>query len=360
MSEYLTDLDIIKLIKLSYMDLSSQTVHEEYVKETNRIIEERRKISELAVPIKDRGWIQTDGFLENQREIMAGERLKDLAMIGHINDNTGEGNPHGTGLVAYALLNEEMNEIYFLCRGSEGGLFNFAPNWMDMLFKRQYINILKSEDWRDNFYMIFEDSKAFTPLMVFVDDIIKKRNDVNTAYYAYGHSKGGGQALFLSANYGFSGKAIDGVGLSPVTLYEKPCYKYNIKESGFTNLVAENDIVGLMLLHPEKMVKAKMVKAFSTEEGKTVNPYELDGFTWAHYPQALYTGTTEMAVKGESICLIPIVVAIINKFFMLKLSFDGMCDGDKKENLCVLEEAENNCIKAIQILEMKSEVFQNL
>lgn len=361
------DADIFQLVKYSYMDLSAKKDYKGYALDVDSLIRNKTKIGDTDIFLGmqngyDKPWslelLQPQGddhirfnFKKNLEEIRENSNLNKLILIGHINDDKKEGNENGTGLVAYALQNIEDNEIYFLCRGSEGGIFSFVPDWVEKIKKKKWAEIFKAEDWRDNFNMIFHDSTNFKPLKSFAEGIIKEYGSNNSKYSVFGHSKGGGLAIYLAALFeGMDGTAVDGVGLPINTFLENVNFIAALRQSNIRNIIAENDIVGKMLVHFEKRVYVKMHSTFNNEKGETVNPNEVYAFALSHYPDAIFFDENGMVITTKKKRFLPLVIGIINNLLMIMILFDKLSEGEKLECNETVESLKDKSIKVLDSL----------
>jgi hypothetical protein len=357
------------------MDLSDKKNYVEYTSETNLLIENKIAIGNTDMYLRKGEQAQRYGFLfqaENQYtvdedvlrqdharfdfkknldEIRENEYLNNLIIIGHINDDRKPGNENGTGLVAYAFQKEETNEICFLCRGSEGGIFSFVPDWVEKIEKRKWTEIFKSEDWQDNFNMIFQDSTNFEPLKNFALGIISEYGDSDTHYSVYGHSKGGGLAIYLAALFeNMEGAAVDGVGLPVSTYMENVNFIAALRKSKLRNIIADNDIVGKMLIHYEKRVFVRMYPIFANERGGEVNPNEPYAFTWAHYPDAILTDENGMVVISNKKRFLPSIVGIINNVLMMMVLYEKLSEAEKTESKAIMDSIKEKSIKLLDLI----------
>ncbi len=361
----LTDLDILQLVKYSYMDLSNKDDYNGYVSDKNILINNKTRIGDTAV-FFERGMLnrsQTHGMAKGQdlarkkkvrvrfnfekviEEVRRNENLKNLILIGHENDNVMTGNEKGTGLVVFAFKNYATNEIYFVCRGSEGEMFDFVGDWVDKIKQRKWTEIFKSEDWRDNFNMIFGSSSNFAPLVSFVKDIKAKYGDSKTKYSAFGHSKGGGLAIYLASYFdNMGGASIDGIGLPMEVALENRNYKARLQAANFSNKVAENDIVGRLLVHYEKVETLKMNRRFEDENGVLVNPFDFEGFVWSHYPDAIFINELLMGVVSNAKHIMPTIMDVINKFIMLGVRHEELPKLEKATHKDFITAMEEKCI----------------
>jgi hypothetical protein len=284
-------------------------------------------------------------------DIRANAQLNSLVLIGHINDDRMSGNENGTGLVAYAFKKMETNEICFLCRGSEGGIFSFVPDWVEKIEQKKWTEIFQAEDWQDNFNMIYKDSTNFEPLKQFAQSIIADYGDTETGYSVYGHSKGGGLAIYLAALFeNMGGAAVDGVGLPVSTYMENKSFIPMLRQSNLRNIIAENDIVGKMLVHFEKRVYVKMPETFQNELGVAVNPNDTYAFNWAHYPQAIFLDETGSTMPSKKKRFLPSVVGIINNVLMIKILYNRLSDNEKSESLDLMESLQQKSIQMLDAL----------
>jgi hypothetical protein len=290
-------------------------------------------------------------FKKTLEDIRSTASLKTLVLIGHVNDDRMPGNENGTGLVAYAFKKTETNEICFLCRGSEGGVFSFVPDWVEKIKQHKWAEIFQAEDWRDNFNMIYQDSTNFEPLKQFTQSIMAAYGNADTAYSVYGHSKGGGLAIYLAALFGgMDGAAVDGVGLPVVTYMENARFIGSLRQSGLRNIIAENDIVGRMLVHYEKQVSVKMTKNFVSEHGETVHPDDTYAFQWAHYPDAIFTDDAGAVVPSKKKRFLPTVIGIINNVLMMKILYDKLSENECHENAGLWEKLQEKSILLLDAL----------
>jgi hypothetical protein len=181
--------------------------------------------------------------------------LRNLVLTGFENKNT------STGFVAYAYKDIGSEETLFAFRGSES-----APAEGSGLI-----------DWFDNIigYGVVDHSYQFEDVKDFVN-MYKSSGQI----YVTGHSKGGANAAYACAEIdGVTGVAFDAPGIGQTL---DSIQATRLSESGLINCIAQGDIVGPVLFHPEATKFCQQWDEFFAE-GEIKGAKLQDG----HYNQAL-------------------------------------------------------------------------
>ncbi|MDR1210307.1 MAG: DUF2974 domain-containing protein [Clostridiales bacterium] len=351
----LTDRDVITLVKYAYMDLSSETDYDGYNAQARELCDAKTTIgdtdkyfiSQGKTVRRPMGRVRFN-FPKVISDIRLNTHINSLRLIAHRNDNVKPGHLDGDGVVMYALLSQGGSDVLFLARGSEGGMFTFADDWAKKIVQGDWTDALRSEDWRDNFAMAFGTSRAFAPASEFAEDVMSRYP--GRTYTAYGHSKGGGVAMYLAARYGFGGAGVDGVGLPVETFLESPDRKDRLERSGFVNKSAENDIVSELLIHYERRERLKMNRRFPDENGVMISPFGAAGFANAHYPDAIALNVAGMGEPAPGESAMPKIVSVINKALMLTITYEKMPRENKDEAHAVVDGFVDKTIGVVEKL----------
>jgi len=270
----LSDRQYLLLSQLSYLDIPKE--------EAEKFKQNKNTLSEVATSLLDnnfylspKGGLGSDeasessdpdesdgptGFKGVLEDIKLDSTLGALTFVDYQNHN------EGSGFVAYGFVGS-TGETYCAFRGSEGG-FPFG-----------------SIDWLDNYNIgLNEKSIQFQEVVDFVKEI-RKENETKPCYVT-GHSKGGANAMYACAVIdGCKGVTFDAPGIGQVLSSQE---KIHLQESELKNYVAQGDLVGALMFHPENQIFVEQYESFYGWEGGNQR-YELqgDGLCDMHYTQAL-------------------------------------------------------------------------
>ena len=239
MSINLTDKQYLMLSQLAYLDFATKDEFYDpdngYVGQTLGQMAER--LLQLDATGQPRVFDSSGGLNDVEyhallRSITEDSALSNLTLTGFENKNT------TTGFVAYAFENTSTGDTCFAFRGSEGG----PP--------------VGSIDWLDNYlYGAANTSIQFTDVENFVNTY-KSSGQI----YVTGHSKGGANAAYACAAIeGCTGVTFDAPGIGETLNLTQVA---SLNNSGLVNYVAQGDLVGALLFHPETVKFVQQLGSF--------------------------------------------------------------------------------------------------
>ncbi|MDP4144758.1 MAG: DUF2974 domain-containing protein [Bacillota bacterium] len=272
MSIKLTDKQFLMLSQFAYLDFTTEEDFEINFKgktlaETADIL-----IKDVGKVFRDSGGLDDSEFKQLLKDILYGDaeadtnndgstkylgnngELRSLELLAFAYKDTSD------GFVAYAFKDKDSEDTLFAFRGSESHpeVGSGAVDWIDNIIGYGIVNTSFQ----------YEDVKNF---------VSTHKSSGQT--YVTGHSKGGANAAYACAAVdGVTGIAFDGPGIGQTLTIEDA---KRLEKSGLINCIAQNDIVGPLLFHPEHMKFCLQWKDF-IGDGKLDGTGIADG----HYTQA--------------------------------------------------------------------------